>query len=504
MSAMKETRSDPELRKQFSVPRFIWVMTKTWHSLKGDPIRLRNFWVEQGKVMEAFDVKYPGTNRPPFPDSERPVLPPKPRTVILATGSQPIPSAPAPAETGTSAPAAPNFRVIPMAPAQPKISTLPPTAPIPLAPASPAPFRHDPGPAQISPSTLPPAPAPLERQKFVSPRDLMGSPEPAQRRVSPPALNTTNRFSPLAGMRDMSQFEDEDAEGSDEDPAPVRVDKGKQKEVLFVFERPEAPAPSQIIAKPAPAPKPKAKPIVAQRPAQGKIRYPQEESDDYAYSSTERETEKVRPPAPSQDDKRNRLPENAGIVRTPPCQRCMKAKRTCYAKTGTGYACVSCAKVKMRCQPPDDGTSALPGSSNPNLPAPAQARSNPSLPAPAPAPSKRYNNVDSPAPSNPKVPKKRKVILIPEKEKEPEDVDSPAPAPAPSQRLNKKRPEKTDSSAPGPSQPSKKRKRVETPASQDNDGDERRLPKGRTFADFETFFGNFFFFFKLHYNLRFF
>jgi hypothetical protein len=41
-------------------------------------------------------------------------------------------------------------------------------------------------------------------------------------------------------------------------------------------------------------------------------------------------------------------PQSTGVVRQPPCTRCVKRKTTCYKQRG-GNACVSCAKVKLRC-----------------------------------------------------------------------------------------------------------------------------------------------------------
>jgi hypothetical protein len=327
------------------------------------------------------------------------------------------------------------------------------------------------------------------------------TPPPAQRQVStlrPAPANSKplplhNRFAPLTGMPDTA-VEDEDAEGSEEDPAPKLV-KGKQKQVVAV------PAPVKVVA-----------------PEGIKVRHenrwvPVEDSDEYCDTSAEKETEKDQHPA-SQVEKKRVAPETTGKARKRRCKRCRKRDQACYEQKGYGSACFLCATLKMRCESPSDDDRG----NQPAAPPPAV------IPAKRPLPeassSKKPASALAPAPSQP-APKKQKVIKPPARELD------PAPALAPSQPKKKKlvkTPAKVDLSddeederrlpkgkkivdsrdldpapAPAPSRPKKFVKapgKVDTPAkvdSSDDEGDERRLPKGKKFADFEKFFGIFFF-----------
>ena len=53
-------------------------------------------------------------------------------------------------------------------------------------------------------------------------------------------------------------------------------------------------------------------------------------------------------------DKERKPPTLAGRLRKTPCQHCVRGGRQCLAQVG-GWACVSCAKLKMRCVDAQEG-----------------------------------------------------------------------------------------------------------------------------------------------------
>ena len=57
----------------------------------------------------------------------------------------------------------------------------------------------------------------------------------------------------------------------------------------------------------------------------------------------------VRLPA-TQNDKKQQSPKSSGQKHNPGCKRCVRIGKECYNQVGFASACVTCTKVKMRCE----------------------------------------------------------------------------------------------------------------------------------------------------------
>ena len=181
----------------------------------------------------------------------------------------------------------------------------------------------------------------------------------------------------------------------------------------------------------------------------------------------------------TQNDKKRQSPKSSGQKRNPGCKRCVRIGKECYNQVGFASACVTCAKVKMRCEVLDAEEKGkevrIVEPPPPTTPAPSMS----DIPATTPAPSQSVVPAKRSAPeSNPRPSKKRS-----------KKKTAPAPAPAPSG--------------------SRKKNKLETPeivaADADQFSDEGNWPAHRrSFADFETYYGKVFFSSNLIYICQYF
>jgi hypothetical protein len=473
MNFSKVHRNDDDIMSEVNVRRFLWRLTRGWLAVKKDPAQLEKFWGEQAQILAEFDKEFPNDHRP----APLTVNPPPARAGPSAPAPAPAPThpptitpedfPPLPRSSPPPAPPAgkgfgPHRRVLPEEehqfiqrkslpfskppaqqkppvityipyperPASSKKTTLTPAPQLPTqkpkrtlpkpkskgTPAPPLPTSQlpvtTPAPAQkrTQAPALPSRPPPPAHEIL---RTMRAAPhKPAPRPPSPsrsPSPKYVNRFAPLAPS---NTHPDEDAEGSDDSyhpPAPA--DKGKSKVV------------------------PEKEPVI------------------HVKSQSQ-----LQPPA----TQKRAEPESSGQLMKPACKRCVKRKKPCFEQSGVGYACVYCAKLKMRCEPPSDKDDEdVPAPSSKILgkrPAPDPA-SRSSSPAPAPTPGTSKNapkkkSAPVPAPSQPK-PKKRKIVKAPSNVESSDDEAKKLALLAPPGTLAKSAPE------PAPSQPKpKKRKTV--------------------------------------------
>src|ERR1700678_3143531 len=109
MKTAKATKGQPEFDAEIRVPRFIWRVTRAWHPVKNDEEGLKILWAGQQKLLESFDLQFPGQRQPAL--TVHPALPtlpalqarPAPPTEALTitpaisppAGPAPIPISPA-------------------------------------------------------------------------------------------------------------------------------------------------------------------------------------------------------------------------------------------------------------------------------------------------------------------------------------------------------------------------------------------------------------------------
>jgi hypothetical protein len=465
MNVSKVHRNNEDIMSEVAVRRFLWRLTRGWLAVKKDPSQLERFWGEQAVILAEFDKEFPNDKRPVAllianpppaeagPSAPAPALAPThiPKTTPEEFPALPKSSAPPAPPAGNAF--GPHRRVLPEEEHLPFIRRKSLPFPEPPAQKKPPALTYIPypeRPASLTPAPQLPAqqprrtlPKPKAKETPAPPLPSSQLPAPTQKRTQAPALPSrppppahvilktmraaphkpaprppspsrspspkyVNRFAPLAPS---NTHPDEDAEGSDESyhpPAPAEKGKSKEKEpVIHVKSQPPA---------------------------------------------TQKRAE----------------PESSGQLMKTACKRCVKRKRPCFEQSGVGYACVYCAKLKMRCDPPSDkDDDDVPAPSSKILgkrPAPDPA-SRSSSPAPAPTPGTSKNppkkkSAPVPAPSQPK-PKKRKIVKAPSNvESSDDEVKKPAVDPAllaPPGTLAKSAPE------PAPSQP-KPRKRKNTKA----------------------------------------
>ena len=55
-------------------------------------------------------------------------------------------------------------------------------------------------------------------------------------------------------------------------------------------------------------------------------------------------------PSATQNNKKQQSPKSSGRKHNPGCKRCVRIRKECYNQVGFASACVTCAKVKMRCE----------------------------------------------------------------------------------------------------------------------------------------------------------
>src|SRR6202522_2946636 len=433
MKTTKATKGQPEFDAEIRVPRFIWSVTRAWHPVKNDEEGLKNLWAGQQKLLEAFDLQFPDQRQPALTDPPAlPTLPalqarPAPPTQALTitpaisppAGPAPIPISPAqftnPSRTAKPTPAISHLVAIPVS-----------RGPLGLPPAPPKPTQFEHSRLQPGTSAKPRVVAPPSRSP--SPRYI-------------------NRFAVLN--------RDEDADDADESPALVNIDKGKGKEVVREAEKlPVVKVQRRKSANPKPALPWKTQGDVPEKTQGQAVPAPEK---------TQPDGEKKRP-----------VPESSEIHRIPACKRCKRTKKNCVEQAGTGVACFSCAKLKMRCDPVSDDDEDDYDSRKPPL----------------------YLSGNS----SQAIPAKRSAL---------DAVESSKPAKRPAQ----KKPASKKKAAPVPASsqknpPAKPRKPVKSPEyvhstdeyEEDNakvavQGEIRR-PKGRTLADFEGYCGMFFFFYR--------
>ena len=212
-------------------------------------------------------------------------------------------------------------------------------------------------------------------------------------------------------------------------------------------------------------------------------------------------------PAVAELEKKRALPESNGVLRNPACQRCEKTKKTCVEQKGSSLACYPCAKLKMKCDPATDSLA-------PSLPAPGVGPSTSQKPSKKAKVVKTPENVESsgseilqkPAPRKP-APRPATVrnppALVPRKRKGVDESDVEAKKRAPH-----KKPARIPQEKPAPvpavdsgEEESDSEEEVSYESKMISGG--YRIPasknqpapaKGRTIADFQTYYGIFSFF----------
>jgi hypothetical protein len=350
MTVTRENKAVPALMKEIEVPRYIWTIIQEWFTerkrLKDENTKSA-FWAKLENRLSEFDQELPGHHRPAFHPAERPILHVKSDPIVRTSPhSENRPLMPDPALRGVPIPS-PVLRPLPstIESARAEIqkpSPAPTPGPIPSPAQLPRPSNTttEPARAVIQNSSPAPTPGPSNRTTV-----------PAKKLVAPRSPQYINRFAPL-----QKEGDEEDAEGfEDEYPAELQPKgKGKEKEVVVL--------PVPTIRKKLPVPKPLEPIIKVQRaPAPAP----------------------TNPPGPMQEKKRPD-PQTNGRLRNPACKRCLRLQRTCYEQARGGSACVCCAKSKMKCEGPEDGTEAnvVKGSAKST---PAQQAVETSAPGPSPS-----------------------------------------------------------------------------------------------------------------------
>ena len=159
------------------------------------------------------------------------------------------------------------------------------------------------------------------------------------------------------------------------------------------------------------------------------------------------------PPA-EESEKRRAVPEKTDVRRVPACERCHNTKKPCFEQKGSSIVCYNCTKLKMKCIPQSDEGHQPPAPSATSIPA-----KRPTLDPVAPTKPPKRSALD---------PKKRKVVKTPERVESSSNEDESDLEEGIRQAKGSKKP------APAPA-PKKKKSQQ----------------KGRSYADFEAYYGMF-------------
>src|SRR6202522_3761340 len=348
MKTAKATKGQPEFDAEIRVPRFIWRVTRAWHPVKNDEEGLKILWAGQQKLLEAFDLQFPGQRQPAL--TVHPALPTLP--ALQARPRQPALTVP------PALPTLPALQARPAPPTEaltitPAIS--PPAGPGPI-PISPAQFTNPSRTAKPTPAISHPVAIPVSRGLVGLPP---APPKPTQFEHSQLQPGTTAKPCVVAppsrspSPRYINRFavlnRDEDADDADESPAPVNVDKGKGKEVVRGAKKlPVVKVQRRKLANPKPA---------LPWKTQG------EEVPEKTQGQAVPALEKTQPDG----EKKRAGPERSEIHRIPACKRCKRGKKNCVEQAGTGVACFGCAKLRMRRDPVSDDDEDDYNSRNPPL-----------------------------------------------------------------------------------------------------------------------------------------
>lgn len=328
--------------------------------MKHDEAHHHSFYSRQLEAIKDFDRRYPDHHQPLVTGKRPEFLPkPEPLAVIQAKGSKPAP-APVPSPippTHQTPPATSATRVHsppPVAgpstsrPTPPPKSVLAPGATDDEAPQPPAKSLQVPA-KQKKGRTK----APAAKRKGKG-KEIEGEPVPVpegkgkgkakEKQLKPvgdmevyevpaPAPNVKGKGKEVIPVPD-SEVEEVAV------PAPARREKGKGKEVVPV---PVTESEVEVVLAPAPIDKGKGKEKVVDG----------DDSDgEYGGDLAPAKDKSRQGPAPAyQAPKVRQPPKSTGRRKEPPCQRCEKNNKVCYAQAGFTQACLRCATLKMRCDP---------------------------------------------------------------------------------------------------------------------------------------------------------
>ncbi|KAF8809690.1 hypothetical protein BYT27DRAFT_7254407 [Phlegmacium glaucopus] len=325
MRTSRATADDAKVKREFQVPRFLWRFADVYQGARRAQRLDGVFWDGLGQVLQDYNQRHPTGHRAPIPGVPPPVQPTTPiipppqvqfRVMMptrppIAGPSRPRPTPPSDSEESARRSATPAPAPSPM-PVSPPLSRVP--VPGVRIPGQPVPARFP--------------------KKIVRPR----VPVPMPQTPTPPAPAV-----PVPGVR---------IPGRTFQPAPASLPS--------IIVRPRVPvpmpqtptAPAQNLGVAGPSRDWQLSPLMessnesARLPAggkrdKGKARMRDERPEEQGDS---RGMQQERRP----ESKKRRPPQSTGQLRENTCRRCERLHLYCISQAG-GKACVSCARVKMKC-----------------------------------------------------------------------------------------------------------------------------------------------------------
>jgi hypothetical protein len=368
MKNKKEARQNPELLKEFKVTRYLWEFSEKWlraHKVNG----VEKFWGEVEGTLIEFDEKNPTARRAlPLAEVSIPALKPN---------AQKASSPPPRSRTPPSLPQAsvspkehpPTPKVLPAAPSGEQMPK--PSAPLPK-PSAPLPKLPAPLPKQ--PLPLPKPPAPLPKTVTSLPKTVgiplpKPAPLPKQNRgplPKPATIQTTNRPATPPSKPRAPAFRRRPATPPLAGPSKPRATVFRPPTITPEAgpsgQRNDEPSDSQYTESQHSSPGPSYNPTrITPAPSKTKRRAPEIEisesdvshsSDEYVNEKKDKGKGKRKEVKPTEEvvvaKKVRKPPEPTGVVRNPPCGRCVDKKITCFKQRG-GLACMDCATAKLKC-----------------------------------------------------------------------------------------------------------------------------------------------------------
>jgi hypothetical protein len=472
MKVMKEVKSNPELSPIIAERRYVWRYIGSYMKAKHDQV-LSRFWTERMPSLNDFDQNFPNHYRTGPPPPGRLLLTQEPAHVIKATGSFHPPTMPERAES----PPLPYVNI----------------------------FATTPDAGFSSSSALNPNAGPFKSAFPAAGTGFLPAAGSSQKSMPnavsfPAAGSQSSGFLPYAGASSTFQAAGlSQASGITTDAGARFSAAGSSQTPIIVDAGSSTHTPG----------------------AGGKSLVPDTDAGDAGFvpdagdaeggdEDADGSDEETR--VPEKDDKKGKKrpePVPSGVLRIPMCLRCTRARnQTCEEQTGGSTACFRCAKLKMKCGAPPKQNDA-PG------PASKQPPPAPHVEAPAPKPLKKKPAAKGKAvkktPAEKTKPAEKSIKSKPAPAPAPTPSTSyPAPAPAPTPSTSK--PARAPAPTPSTSKPArapaptpstlKKRKIIKSPETVESGGSEdedemnwKHWPEHRrTFLEFETYYGSFYFF----------
>jgi hypothetical protein len=340
MRTKRETKQNPDLQNEFKTTRFLWHLAESWFRAKKENT-LDIFWTGLENMLKEYDTKNPTgrrntigkhtatLNEPSATSKVSPATMKKPSAILNEPSAILTNESPAilNEQSAMNKPSAilnlSGTTPVKQGPREPERSATRPRLPKPSGDPSSTVLTPSPSVAGAQPPTVTrPVPSMAEagpsRPRPPTPSATRPVPSMAEAGPSRPRVPTSSSTSSLTtGYSTSSTLR---AILNENGYVPLRI----------------TPAFSKSKSKIRPA------------KLSGNSDYLPSIQVKHENKGTRKRKQPVDKGPESGTKRRRKSPKPTGDIRNPPCKRCREKDLTCYSQEG-GNACVSCAKIKIRC-----------------------------------------------------------------------------------------------------------------------------------------------------------